>query len=128
MSTDAYELLEIAGETLEDARALFEKGRYPGTVERTYFAILHAASAMLLHAGVAAGTHYGVKIKFAEVFVKSGKVEKRYGRMLSDAYDLRLDAEYTAEARRGITREDAQEQLDKASSFIEMATKFVGEA
>jgi uncharacterized protein (UPF0332 family) len=125
MNKDIQDLLTVARETLEDARALFEKQRYPGTVERTYFTILHAASAMLLHAGVKTGSHYGVKIKFAEAFVKGGTIERRFGRMLSDAYDLRLDAEYVPAARSGISREVAEEQLRMASDFLEMAENFL---
>lgn len=125
MDKDAQDLLQVAHEALEEARILFEKQRYPGTVERTYFSILHAASSMLLHVGVKAERHYGVKVKFGEVFAKGGKVERRFGRMLSEAYDLRVDAEYVPAARSGISREVAEEQLRMASDFLEMAENFL---
>jgi uncharacterized protein (UPF0332 family) len=128
MTKEVHDLLQIAHETLEDARVLFDKHRYPGTAERTYFAILHAASAMLLHTGVRAETHYGVKIKFGEIIAKSGKVDRRFGKILSETYDLRLDAEYVPEARSGISREVAEEQLTKAAEFLGMAEDFIRKA
>jgi len=128
MTKEVHDLLQIAHETLEDAKILFGNQRYPATVERTYFAVLHAASAMLLHMGVRAETHYGVKIKFGETIAKPGKVERRFGKILSETYDLRLDAEYVPEARSGITREIAEEQLTKAAEFLDMAMDFIKKA
>jgi hypothetical protein len=125
MNKEIWDLLKVARETLEDARVLFQNQRYPATVERTYFAIEHAASAMLLHEGLKVETHYGVKVKFGEVFAKIGKVEKRFGRILSRAYDLRFGAEYVPAKRAGISREVAEEQLRTASEFLEMAEGFL---
>jgi len=83
---------------------------------------------MLLHAGVRAESHYGVKMKFGEVFAKSGKVERRFGKILSETYDLRLDAEYIPEARGGITQAVAEEQLTKAMEFLRMAEDLINKA
>ena len=80
MNKDVRDLLTIARETLEEAHIMFEKQRYPATVERTYFTIEHAAAAMLLGEGIKTETHYGVKVKFGELFAKTGKVERRIGR------------------------------------------------
>jgi uncharacterized protein len=122
---DIQGLLQTARERLEDARILFEKQRYQGTAERAYFAIFHAASAMLLHVGISAKTHDGVKIKFGELFVRSGKVERRFGKILSKAYDLRVDTEYVRTAGIAITREVAEEQLQRASEFLDMAERYI---
>ncbi len=82
MNKDTRDLLMIARETLEEAQIMFENQRYPATVERTYFTIEHAAAAMLLHEGIKAETHYGVKVKFGEVFAKTGRVGRRFGTIL----------------------------------------------
>jgi uncharacterized protein (UPF0332 family) len=57
MNKDVRDLLTIARETLEEAQIMFEKQRYPATVERTYFTIEHAAAAMLLGKGIKTETH-----------------------------------------------------------------------
>jgi len=125
MNNDVRDRLIIARETLEEAQILFDNQRYPATVERTYFTIEHAAAAMLLHEGMKVETHYGVKVKFGEIFAKTGRVERRFGTMVADAYDLRIDAEYVSAARSGISRGVAEEQLRTATDFLKMAEVFV---
>jgi uncharacterized protein (UPF0332 family) len=50
--------------------------RYAGTVNRTYYVMFEAASAMLAGADVEVDTDHGVKIKFGEMFVKTGRVDR----------------------------------------------------
>jgi uncharacterized protein (UPF0332 family) len=102
--------------------------RYAGTVNRTYYVMFEAASAMLSAAGMELDTHYGVKIKFGELFVKTGRVEPSFGRYLSRALDLREDADYGLDSRAEVPREVAEEELQKASEFLEMAENFLKEA
>ena len=69
--------------------------------------------------------HYGVKIKFGELFVKTGRVDPKFGRDLSRALDLREDADYAIDSRAEVPKEVAEEQFRKASEFLEMAERFL---
>ena len=99
--------------------------RYAGTVNRTYYVMFEAASAMLSAAGMELDTHYGVKIKFGELLVKTGKVDPRFGRYLSQGLDLREDADYALDSRAEVPRQVAEEQLQRAAEFLEMAEEFL---
>lgn len=99
--------------------------RYAGTVNRTYYVMFEAASAMLADTGIEVDTHYGVKIKFGELFVKTGRVDSKFGRDLSRALDLREDADYAIDSRAEVPREVAEEQFRKAAEFLEMAENFL---
>ena len=99
--------------------------RYAGTVNRTYYVMFEAASAMLSAADMELDTHHGVKIKFGELFVKTGRVDPKFGRYLSRALDLREDADYALDSRADVPRDVAEEQLQKASEFLEMAKEFL---
>ena len=66
-------------EKLKDAEALFSLERYAGTVNRTYYVIFNAASAMLSSIGIECDTHCGVKIEFGELFAKAGKFNPSSG-------------------------------------------------
>jgi uncharacterized protein len=117
--------LETARENLTDARALIAAGRYAAVLNRTYYAVFYAVSAMLLQEGLEFGSHYGVKIKFSELFVKPGRVEVRFGEILMTAFELREDADYVPEARSAISQADAEQELEKATEFVAMAEKFL---
>jgi uncharacterized protein (UPF0332 family) len=99
--------------------------RYAGTVNRTYYVMFEAASAMLSAVDIEVDTHYGVKIKFGELFVKTGRVDPKFGRDLSRALDLREDADYAVDSRAEVPREVAEEELRKAAEFLAMAEEFL---
>ncbi len=120
--------LQKARERLEDAQVLLQKNRCAGAVNRSYYAIFHAASAMLSQEGRKVRTHYshhGVKVKFGQLLVQTGKVDDEFGRILSRAYDLREDADYALDAKSEISREVAEEELRKAAEFVAMAEEYL---
>jgi len=125
MNANVRAHLRNAHERLEDARGMLSLSRYAGTVNRTYYVMFEAASAMLAGADVEVDTHYGVKIKLGELFVKTGRVNPKFGRDLSRALDLREDADYAIDSRAEVPREVAEEQFQKASEFLEMAESFL---
>ena len=125
MNEDIELYLQTARETLEDASILICQRRFPAAVSRAYHAMFYAASAMLLDIGLKVESHYGVKVKFGEMFVKAEKVDRRFGEMLAHAYDLRQDADYDLGTRAGITRQVAEREYRKASDFLRMAEQFL---
>jgi len=125
MNANVRAHLRKAHERLEDAKGMLSLSRYAGTVNRTYYAMFEAASAMLSAADMELDTHYGVKIKFGELFVKTGRVDPKFGRYLSRALDLREDADYALDSRAEVPRDVAEEQVRKASEFLEMAKQFL---
>jgi uncharacterized protein (UPF0332 family) len=125
MNANVRAHLRNAHERLEDAKAMLSLSRYAGTVNRTYYVMFEAASAMLSAADMELDTHYGVKIKFGELFVKTGKVDPKFGRHLSQGLDLREDADYALDSRAEVPRDVAEDQLRKASEFLGMAEEFL---
>lgn len=117
--------LQTARENLIDAQVLLDGRRYPAVLNRTYYAVFYAATAMLLEEGFEFDSHYGVKIKFSELFVKSGRVAARFGKILATVFDRREDADYTPEARAAISQAVAEQEFERASEFVTMAEKFL---
>jgi uncharacterized protein len=114
-----------AWERLKDAESLFSLDRYGGTVNRTYYAIFEAASAMLASLGLEFQSHQGVISKFGELLAKTGRVEPRFGHVLKKAFELREDADYALDARAEISRQTAEAELQKAREFVNMAEEFL---
>jgi uncharacterized protein (UPF0332 family) len=55
-----------------------------------YYSCFYAIIALLLKYNVEVKTHAGVRQKFGLHFIKTGKVEQKFGRFFADLFDKRL--------------------------------------
>ncbi|MCA1752262.1 MAG: HEPN domain-containing protein [Cryomorphaceae bacterium] len=88
-----YRLLR-AKETLEDAKLLAEKQRWNSCINRQYYAAYYAVTALLMNEGFHSSTHNGVKIKFSELFIKTGKFPAETGKIFSQLFTWRQKGDY----------------------------------
>jgi len=89
--------------------------------------MFYAAKAALLTAGIVdVHRHAGVISFFGERFVKTGKVDRRYAKILSRALDARLDADY--DPKRRARSENAEQSIADAEAFLAKAQEIVTEA
>lgn len=82
-------------ETFKDAKLLAEHKSLNSCVNRLYYACFYAVSAILYLKGIEPKTHKGVRIKFLEEFIKPGIVNKEFGKLFNDLYDLRQEGDYS---------------------------------
>jgi uncharacterized protein len=87
--------LQRASETLNDAKLLADNGRWNSSINRLYYACFYAASALLFSHSIEAKTHKGVRIKFMSEFIKTGLIDKDYGKLYSDLFDWRQEGDYS---------------------------------
>ena len=125
MNERAQAHLRNAQERLKDAEGMLSLARYAGTVNRTYYAMFEAASAMLASVGLEFESHQGVIGKFGELFAKTGKDEPKLGHDLKEAFGLREDADYALDARAEIPRHTAEAELQTARDFVKRAESFL---
>jgi len=86
--------LEKAKEDLATARELLPLGRLRGAVNRAYYAVYHITTALLLTENIERSKHSGVQSAFSQFFVKTGKIEPEYARILAAARKAREDSDY----------------------------------
>ena len=86
--------LEKAKQKLRVARNLLKSGDYEDAVSRAYYSAFHAAQAALLTEGLTANTHQGLVSLFGVHLIKTGKLEKRLGKFLSNLKDDRENGDY----------------------------------
>lgn len=114
---EAIDLLFLAEEFLEIARALLKLKMYRGVIDDGYNAAELAVKALLLWDGhKIPGTHGGVVGKFGEVYVLKGRVSAELGKRLSLSLEKRNKARY--DARADIKEEDAKFVLQTAEEII----------
>ncbi|MFC1783855.1 HEPN domain-containing protein, partial [Planctomycetota bacterium] len=79
---------------LDDAQFLQEGQRFSASVGRSYYAMFHAAKAILLDKGIERNSHQGIISAFGEFLSKPGLVESKYHQYLREAFDLRQESDY----------------------------------
>ena len=76
------------------ARELSDRGDWDDAVSRAYYAAFHAAQAALLTEGQRAETHRGLVVLFALLLVRTGKLDRRWGKFLANLKDDREAGDY----------------------------------
>ncbi len=105
-----------AREALRAAELLADHGLARSSVERSYYAAFHAASALLASRGIFPNSHDGVIAMLSLHFVKAGALPKEAGRDLQRLQDQRLIADYKGYLDQD--RADAVECLGLARRFL----------
>jgi uncharacterized protein (UPF0332 family) len=86
--------IETAYKTVEAAKVLAEKGFWNSAVNRLYYALFYAVNALLVVKDISTKSHSATKSKFSLHFIKTGKFDKKYGKLLSELYDWRQKGDY----------------------------------
>lgn len=86
--------LEKARLTLLEADVLASKDFFNASVNRLYYSVYYAASALMLSEGLDTVTHKGIKTMFGLKFIQSGEIDKEYGRIYQRLFDSRQTGDY----------------------------------
>lgn len=108
--------LKRANEALRGARILLEEGELYGAVSRIYYAVFHAAKAMLYSKGFKAKSHSGLRALFGEHIIKPGIMSREYSDTLRDVFDSRQLSDYEVYAE--FDRYEVGTLADKAERFL----------
>ncbi|MCP9450956.1 MAG: HEPN domain-containing protein [Nitrospira sp.] len=115
--------LAKAREKARVARDLYAKGEWDDAISRAYYAAYHAAQAALLTEGQRADTHKGVVTLFGLLLVKTGKLDKRWGKLLSNLKDDREASDYDALSY--LDEETARRAVREADEFVAAVDRYI---
>ncbi len=115
--------LNTAKEKLESAKILLDNGNYKDSVGRSYYTMFASVRALLAKEGVDFSKHAGVISYFQKEYVKTGILDVKYSKYISQAFQIRNNADYTDFYI--VSKEDAQEQFAKAKEFYEMVCMYL---
>lgn len=118
---DGY--IKKAEKKLEVAKKLLKSSDYEDAVSRAYYAVYHAAQALLLSEGEHAETHKGVITLFGLLFVKTGKFSKNLGKYLANLKDDRESGDY--EVFSFIDEETAETAISEAKEFLKETKRYL---
>ncbi|OGW10418.1 MAG: hypothetical protein A2W77_04140 [Nitrospinae bacterium RIFCSPLOWO2_12_39_16] len=109
--------IDRAKEALTAAKNLFEDGLFADSISRAYYAIFHAARAVLLTKEIDTDTHSGAISMFGLHFVKTGLIEERFGRIFNEAKDARELGDYIV--TKEFTKEETDKRVKQAIEFLQ---------
>ena len=108
--------MEKAVSILADASMLADSGSSLSAVNRCYYAMFHAASALAIHNNCDFHKHRAVISWFQREYVKTGRISSEFGVAFQRVFENRCDADYADVT----TFSDEQ-----VASMLEQARRFV---
>ncbi len=118
MKRDVERHLESAEVFLQESEHLLSGGFARGTVGRAYYAMFHAATAVLLHKGIERSSHGGIISAFGQFITKPGLVDPTFHKHLVEAFTLRNDCDYLAPFNP--EESQARTTLERAKEFVQV--------
>ena len=86
--------METAYKTYQAARVLSQNGFWNSAVNRLYYAVFYAVNALLVSREIYTNSHGGIRTQFSKNFIKTKKLDKKYGKLLVQLYDWRQKGDY----------------------------------
>ena len=108
--------LTSAKKRIESSQKLLEIGNFSDSVSRAYYAVLDAARAALMTQGEMPKSHAGTIMKFNQHFIKTDKIDKKFGPLISKLEKARTEADYQFGVE--FTKEEAKGVLETAEEFV----------
>ena len=125
MDSLAQYRLNNAADKLESAKLLLDAGKYKDSIGRSYYAIFSAVRAVLAKDKVDFSKHAGVISYFQREYVKTELFDKKYSKYLQSAFQIRNSCDYDDFFI--ASKQDADEQYQRASEFYQVIKKYLEE-
>jgi uncharacterized protein (UPF0332 family) len=86
--------MRSAFKTYEAAKVLADNGFWNSAVNRLYYSVLYAVNALLVQNEIITNSHSGTRSQFSLHFIKTERLDKKFGKLLTELYDWRQKGDY----------------------------------
>ncbi|MDH7605116.1 MAG: HEPN domain-containing protein [Melioribacter sp.] len=86
--------VEKAKNDLEAAEKLLDENLLLQSINRSYYAMFHAIRALLAFDKVDSKKHSGIIHLFNQKYISTGKIDKKYLKIVSTAFNIRIQSDY----------------------------------
>lgn len=114
---------ETSLEDLDDAKIMFDNGRYKNTLNRAYYSIFHAIKSVTALDGFDSSKHSGIIAFFNQNYVKTGIFSKEMSKIIRAASENREKADYHDFYI--ASKEEAEKQMERAQAFTEQIRTYL---
>lgn len=108
--------LEQANETISEAELLLDHGKYRAAVNRIYYGMFYALLALGNKYQFATSKHGQLIGWFNKVFIKGKILDRKYGKYLREAFEVRNQGDYDAFIE--FSKENVVQRLERMKEFI----------
>ena len=129
MSTDERRMEVVrywwskAEESLTSAKRELEAQSYSFAMNRLYYAMFYAVSAVLLERRLSFKKHSGVRATFHREFIKTGLLEANWGKLYDQLFEDRQEGDYIALVE--FERDYVENLLARCTQFLEKIRPFI---
>jgi len=116
-------LLTKAARSFDAAENLLESGDADFATSRTYYGCFYVAEALLLTEGLRFSRHGAVIGEYGRLFAKTGRLDRRFHRLLDRSFAARLTADYDTDFNLG--REDVSQMIEEGRAFLDAAQSYL---
>lgn len=120
----AYRVLR-SKESLEEAKILSQTNHWNTVANRLYYGCFYIVSAYLVLKGVEASSHNGIKVGFNRDLIKTGKLEKKYGQLYNNLFNIRQDADYRD--YKDVKEEKIKPMIEEVKELIKRIERIIKE-
>lgn len=106
-----------------DAETLLSARSWASSANRSYYAVLSAARALLALRGQEPESHEGVKVILSRDYIKSGQLPVGFSEIIRVLQARRMDSDYGDYIE--IAEPEARDSLAKATEFVHVAASLV---
>lgn len=118
--------LQRAKQAVEAAKKLLSDGYYDFAASRAYYATFYAATALLLKEGMEFSKHSGVIAAIHKRFIKTGRLEKQFGKNLNWLFELRSVGDYGVTVH--VPEQEAEQAIEVARRFVQASEAMLKES
>ncbi len=115
--------LQQADRVFMAGELLLEQKFYTDCINRFYYSMFYAVTALLLTKDLGSSKHKGVISSFDREFVRTGEFSKELSNWLHSIFEQRLKADYGEP--QDITYERATQIKTQASSFVQTVKEYL---
>lgn len=110
-------------EAAQEMDLLLNAEHFSGACDRAYYSVFHMTQALLAKEGKEFSSHEAVISTFGREFAKTGRIDPKYHRILREAFDLRLTADYDIEST--VSEESARSLINDCREFLRVINTFL---
>lgn len=122
--SDVGAYLDKAARSFDAAELLLSNGDLDFAASRTYYGCFYVAEAFLSDKGVNVSTHAGVIGEYGRPFGRTGRLDRRFHRLLNRAFRARQSADYDLYV--DLDAAEARELIAEGKAFLETARDYFG--
>ena len=119
------ERIRKATDTFEAAKLLASENYWNSAANRLYYSAFYAVLALLAKMNAKTATHSGAKSEFYRLFIKTGKINRKFGELYTDLFSKRQEGDY--EDFLNFRSEDIIPMIPRVEEFIDTIIKELDE-